>query len=164
MTHVCARKPGHHWFRLWLIASSAPSHYLNQWWLVNWTIVNKFQWNGNQNIAIFVQENAFEYIGDWNQNTTVFIQENTFDYVCCKTLQWRHNERDGVSNHQRLDCLLNRLFRPRSKKTSKLRSLAFVRGIHRWPMGSPHKGPVTRKMFPFYDVIMGGHFVPTSMC
>ena len=28
-------------------------------------------------------------------------------------------------------------------------SLAFVRGIHRWPMISPHKGPVTRKMFPF---------------
>ena len=34
-------------------------------------------------------------------------------------------------------------------------SLAFVRGIHRWPVNSPHKGPVTRKMFPFNDVIMG---------
>ena len=33
-------------------------------------------------------------------------------------------------------------------------SLAFVRGIHRWPMDSPHKGPVTGKMFPFDDVIM----------
>ena len=30
----------------------------------------------------------------------------------------------------------------------------FVRGIHRWPMNSPHKGPVTRKMFPFDEVIM----------
>ena len=37
------------------------------------------------------------------------------------TLQWRHNERDGVSNHQPHDCLLNCLFRHRSKKTSKLR-------------------------------------------
>ena len=37
------------------------------------------------------------------------------------TLQWRHNERDGVSNHQPHQCLLNRLFRRRSKKTSKLR-------------------------------------------
>ena len=36
-------------------------------------------------------------------------------------LQWRHNERDGVSNHQPRDCLLNRLFRRRSKKKSKLR-------------------------------------------
>ena len=33
-------------------------------------------------------------------------------------------------------------------------SLAFVRGIHRWQVNSPHKGPVTRKMFPFDDVIM----------
>ena len=33
-------------------------------------------------------------------------------------------------------------------------SLAFVREIHRWPMNSPHKGPVTRKKFPFDDVIM----------
>ena len=36
-------------------------------------------------------------------------------------LQWRHNGRDGISNHQPNDCLLNRLFRHRSKKTSKLR-------------------------------------------
>ena len=33
-------------------------------------------------------------------------------------------------------------------------SLAFVRGIHRWPVNSPHKMTVTRKMFPFDDVIM----------
>ena len=33
-------------------------------------------------------------------------------------------------------------------------SLAFVRGIHRWPVHSPYKGPITRKMFPFDDVIM----------
>ena len=33
-------------------------------------------------------------------------------------------------------------------------SLAFVRGIHRWPVNSPHKLPVTRKMFPFGDIIM----------
>ena len=33
-------------------------------------------------------------------------------------------------------------------------SPAFVRGIHRRPMNSPHKWPVTRKMFPFDDVIM----------
>ena len=36
-------------------------------------------------------------------------------------LQWRHNGHDGVSNHRPHDCLLNRLFRRRSKKTSKLR-------------------------------------------
>ena len=35
-------------------------------------------------------------------------------------------------------------------------SLAFVWEIHRGPVNSPHKGPVTRKMFPFDDVIMWG--------
>ena len=33
-------------------------------------------------------------------------------------------------------------------------SLAFERGTRRWPVNSPHKGPRTRKMFPFHDVIM----------
>ena len=58
--------------------------------------------------------------------------------------QWHHIERDGITNHRRLDCLLNRLFRRRSKKTSKL----CVTG--------PCKGnpPVARKMFPFDDVIL----------
>ena len=127
-----------------------------------------------------------------------FIILNDYWY----TLRWRHNGRDSVSNHQPHDCLLQSLFRPRSKNTSKLRvtglcagnspgtgefpsqmasnaenvsiswrhhdliklystvysgadhrkhqssaSLAFVVGIQRWPVNSPHKWPVTRKMF-----------------
>ena len=40
------------------------------------------------------------------------------------------------------------------RKHQSSASLAFVRGIHRWPVNSPHKGPVTRKMFPFDDVIV----------
>ena len=40
------------------------------------------------------------------------------------------------------------------RKNQSVASLAFVRRIHRWPMNSPHKGPVTRKMFSFNDVIM----------
>ena len=69
------------------------------------------------------------------------------------SLQWRHNRRDGVSNHQPHDCLPNRLFTHRRKHQSSA-SLAFVRGIHRWPVNSPHKGTVTRKIFPFDDVII----------
>ena len=44
------------------------------------------------------------------------------------TLQWRHNERDGVSNHQPHDCLFTLLFRHRSKKTSKLRVTGLCEG------------------------------------
>ena len=41
------------------------------------------------------------------------------------------------------------------RKHQSSASLAFVREIHRWPVDSPHKGPVTRKIFPFNDVIIG---------
>ena len=46
-------------------------------------------------------------------------------------LRWRHNERDGVSNHQPHDCLLNRLFRPRSSK---------IRVTDLWEGNSPVTG------------------------
>ena len=43
-------------------------------------------------------------------------------------------------------------------------SLAFVRGIHLWPVNYPHKGPVTGKMFPFDDVIMCTvYIIPVSV-
>ena len=73
------------------------------------------------------------------------------------TLHWRHNDHNGVSNHQPHHCLLNRLFRRRSKKTSKLRVTGLCVGNSPGPVNSPHKGPVTRKMFPFDDVIMDLH-------
>ena len=41
-------------------------------------------------------------------------------------------------------------------------SLAFVRGIHQWRVGSPHKGPVTRKAFSFDEVIMVMQMNPTK--
>ena len=69
------------------------------------------------------------------------------------TLQWRHNDHDGVSNHQPHACLLNRLFRRRSKKTSMLRVTGLCVGNSPGPVNSPQR-PVTRKMFPFDDVIM----------
>ena len=49
------------------------------------------------------------------------------------TIQWRHNGRDSVSNHQPHDCLLNRLSRRRSKKTSKLRVTDLCAGIGEFP-------------------------------
>ena len=43
-------------------------------------------------------------------------------------LRWRHNDRDGISNHRRLDCLLNNLFRRRSKKKSKIHVTCLCEG------------------------------------
>ena len=70
------------------------------------------------------------------------------------SLQWRHNGCDGVSNHQPHHCLLNRLSSTGQRKHQSSASLAFLPGIHRWPVNSPHKGPVTRKLLPFDDVLM----------
>ena len=70
------------------------------------------------------------------------------------SLHWRHNDHDGVSNHQPRGCLLNRLFRRISKKTSKLRVTGLCAGNSPGPVNSTPKGPVTRKMFSFDDVIM----------
>ena len=70
------------------------------------------------------------------------------------TLQWHHNGPDGVSNHQPHDCLFNRLLRRRSRKTPKLRVTDLCAGNSPVTGNSPHKRPVTRKMFPFDDVII----------
>ena len=50
------------------------------------------------------------------------------DEILDKTVQWRHNGCDSVPNHQPHDCLLNRLFRRRSKKTPKLRITGLCAG------------------------------------
>ena len=70
------------------------------------------------------------------------------------TLHWRHNDYYGVSNHQPHGCFLNRLFRRRSKKTSKCRVTGLCVGNSPGPVNSPHKGSITRKMFSIDDVIM----------
>ena len=64
----------------------------------------------------------------------------------------------GVSNHRRLDCLLNRLFRRRSKKALKLCVIGLCERSSPVAGEFPNKGPVTRKMFPFYEVIMEFNF------
>ena len=82
------------------------------------------------------------------------VVRHIWEYTClCQcgdpfyhiSLRWRHHRRDSVSSHQPHDCLLNRLFRRRSKKTSKLRVTGLLRGIHRGPVNSPQKWPVTRQ-------------------
>ena len=91
----------------------------------------------------------------------VYLGYSIWYLLVCKfrSLRWRHNDHSGVSNHQPHGCLLNRLFRCKSKKHQSSASLAFVREIHRGPVNFPHKWPVTRKMFPFDDVIMMNTFM-----
>ena len=85
-------------------------------------------------------ENTTLYEQAYLSKIYAFYQEE-LDLCISVALQWRHNERDGLSVHQCLHCSLNCCFRHRPKKTSKLRVTRLAR-------------PVTRKMFPFDDVIM----------
>ena len=73
-------------------------------------------------------------------------QLSHWNWLYRETLHWRHNEHDGVSNYQPHDCWLNCLYRCRWKKIFKLR----VTG--RWPVISPHRGPITRKMFEKFEM------------
>ena len=70
------------------------------------------------------------------------------------TLRWRHMGA-MASQITSLAIVYSTVYSdPDQRKHQSSASLAFVRGIHRGPVNSPHKWPVTRKMFPFHDVIM----------
>ena len=75
-------------------------------------------------------------------------------------LQWRHDRRDSVSNHQPHDCLLNRLFGRRSKKTSKLRVTGLCAG------NSPVPGEFPAQMASYAEnvSIWWRHHDMESMC
>ena len=133
-THMRRQNGSHHWFCHLFVAKPLPEQ------LVCYQFVN-------------VSENRC-----W-QCSCCPIFECRWWTICLMyggplSLQWRHNGRDSVSNHQPRDCLLNRLFRRRSKKTSELRVTGLCVRISPGPVNSPHKWPVTRRMFPFDDVIM----------
>ena len=73
---------------------------------------------------------------------------------CDMSLQWRHMA--TMASQINSVTVVYAIVRTDAdqRKYQSSASLAFVRGIHRWPVNSPHKVPVTRKKFPFDDVIM----------
>ena len=75
------------------------------------------------------------------------------------TLHWRHNEHDGISQISSLQIYSTVYSGADHRKHQSSASLAFVRGIHRWPVNSPHKGPVTRKTFPFDYIIVNTYIL-----
>ena len=81
----------------------------------------------------------------WYDAKTMNMIEDVDDDDLVDALRWRHNERDSVSNHQPHDYLLNRLFRRRSKKTSKLRVTGFC------ARNSPGTGEFPAQMASFAE-------------
>ena len=70
------------------------------------------------------------------------------------SLRWRHNKRDGVSNHRRLDCLFNRLFKRISNKASKPRVTGLCEGNPPVTGGFPSQRASNVEMFSYDHVIM----------
>ena len=97
----------------------------------------------------------------WYAIYMLFVLLSVFDNVQwnIQALQWRQNGRDGVSNHQPHDCLLNRLFGRRSNKTSKLRVPGLCAGNSPGTGEFPAQRSSNAKIFPFDDVMMGVHDV-----
>ena len=77
-----------------------------------------------------------------------------------QTLQWSHNG-SMASQSTNLTIVNTTVYSGADqRKHQSSASLAFVRGIHQSPVKSPHKRPVTRKMFPFDEVIMDNGLSP----
>ena len=85
------------------------------------------RWIHNRPNELRIQLHAMWITGVLNERSwcpypyPYFIGSSTVQCLADIILQWRHGGRDGVSNHQPHHCLPNRLFRHRSKKTSKPR-------------------------------------------
>ena len=80
-----------------------------------WSKPGEYVWINHTNPLIIIQS--------FNHN-----QQSQTNETRCLALQWRHNGRDGVSNHQPHHCLLNSLSGRRSKKTSKFRITGLCAG------------------------------------
>ena len=70
------------------------------------------------------------------------------------SLQWRQNERNGVCNHRRLDCILKRLFRCRWEKISELCVTGLWAGKSPVTVEFPTQRASNAEMPPLHDIIM----------
>ena len=128
-------------------SSSTYNNIWNSWNMRDW-FDNMIKKGGDRYHYAFWIERVVKspVVISYLSNHKLGIQLHNFH--CSYPLQWHHNDRDGVSNHQPHNCLLNLFSMCRSKKTSKLCVTALC------AENSQHTGQVTRKMFPFDDVIM----------
>ena len=82
-------------------------------------------------LTISVRKHCRRHCTVASENTVIGTVCASWNMARDTALQWRCTGRDGISNHQPHNCLLNHLFRRRSKKTSKLRVTGFCVGNSR---------------------------------
>ena len=102
----------YHGWCWWFSADVAPEHLQPPWW----PTPNNHKC-GHRRTDILVVIAGYLHVRITRDSATIMV-----------ILQWRRNGHDGVSNHQPRDCLLSRLFRRRSKETSRLRVTGLCAG------------------------------------
>ena len=140
--------------------------------VVNWTLLrSKLQWIWNENRKLFIHENAFEYVshfvhGRWGKigiptllrwHLCTVAAHSVSLVIMGAILPHYSDVIMGTVSSQitSLTIVYSTVYSDEDQRTHQSSaSLAFVRGIHRGPVNSPHKWPVTRKIFPFDDIIM----------
>ena len=170
------------WFRKWLGADQTTSHYLNQWMMVDFLthiyallglsdLTREDKPNDNKEtngLPTSFQSGRVHYSG---VIMGAMASQITSFATCCPAARLpsvpsdsrcedrRRVSRSGTAadsgGQDGFAIVYSTIYSgvDRRKHQSSA-SLAFVREIHRWPVNSPHKGPVMRKMFPFDDVTM----------
>ena len=96
------------------------------------------------------------YISQLCHCTVTSLTLRKSHYCPITTLHWRHNGRNSVSNHQHRYSLYNRLFRRRSKETSKFRVTGLCAGNSPGTAEFPAQMASNAEMFPFDNVIISG--------
>ena len=138
---------GQHWLRYWLVACSAPGYDLNNDDLLSIGPLGT-NFSDIQTDIHFVTEHEFESVSDVTMKYIMKEQQLVPHYsdVIMRAM---------ASQVTSLTIVYSTVYSGAAqRKHQSSASVAFVWGIHRWPVNSPHKWPVTRKMFPFNDVLM----------
>ena len=121
-------------------------------WLVAWLTIIHVKWLVTYGVVIWILDVGTHQLSKWDLWN--YGVESSWKILYSNPLLWRHNGHSSVSNHQ-LTIVYTTVYSDADQsKHQSSASLAFVWGIHRGPVNSPHKWPVTRKMLPFDDVIM----------
>ena len=110
-------------------------------------------WTG---VTWFIDWTSLKYRLNIITRFVLIIFTGVMEFAYFIPLKRRHNKSHGISNHRYLDCLFNACFR----LTWKNIKANGYRGIHRSPVDSPQKGPVTSNVFLYHNVIKHFCFSP----
>ena len=132
-------------------------HWRSGWRLTNLSLKH-FYLMSRRNLDLPISCDMCLYVCMYTK--TVLLKTNVnndfsiIKLLAVHALRWRHNGHDG-SQITSLTTVYSIVHSSKDqRKHQRSASLAFVREFTRWPVNSPHKWPVTRKIFPFVDVNM----------